>query len=376
MATYEITIQTPDGQTTLSALGGPGTGTAGVLDLAYTRAVNTVGALTLTLPPSVPLSFLQRDGRVLVYRSILGVPPALEMETQWFIVGIERSLSESGEQVTIVKAVDAVDLLRRRIVAYAAGSSQAVKSGAADDVMKAVVRENLSSSATDGNRALATSLFRVANNTGQGPTIAKAFSRRNVLDVLHDLADASTQAGTYLTFDVVWTGDVFEFRTYPLWRGVDHRFPGGANPVILSPESGSLTRVSYTTDYGSEVTAAYVGGQGEESARVVGSAVDTARATLSPFARCEAWSQNNNTADSAVLADDADALVRGGRPRVVFEGAVNTDAPGAMYGREYGFGDVVTAQAFGVSVDCRIDAVSVRVTADAERVQLVARSVA
>jgi hypothetical protein len=375
VAVYELQLQSSGGDT-LAVLGGPGTGTAGVLALSYARAVNTVGNLTLTLPPSIPLSYLQRDGRILVYRSVPGVPPALDMEAVWFIVGVRQTLAESGEEAIEVRAVDAVDLLRRRIVAYAAGSSQAVKSAAADNLIKAIVRENLSTSATDSARVLPSSLFRVSADTSQGPTIAKAFSRRVVLDVLREVADAATQAGTYLAFDVVWSGDCLEFRTYTQWRGVDHRFPGGLNPIILSPDTGSLTAVEYGIDYADEVTAGYVGGQGEESARVVGSAVDTARATLSPFARCEAWSQNTNTADAAVLADDADALVRAGRPRIVFSGTVNADAPGATYGRDYGFGDVVTAQAFGAVVDCRIDAVSVQVTADRETVGIVARSVA
>lgn len=375
MSVYELQLQTADGATTLAVLGGPGTGAAGVLSFAYARGVNTVGSLTLTLPPTIPLSYLQRDGRILVYRSVPGVPPALDMDAVWFIVSVTRRLSDSGEQSVEVKAVDAVDLLRRRIVAYAAGSSQAVKSAAADNLIKAIVRENLSTSAAVAARQLPTSLFRVAGDLGQAPTIAKAFSRRNVLEVCKDVADAATQAGTYTAFDVVWAGDVLEFRTYTQWRGVDHRFPGGLNPVILSPDTGSLTSVEYGTDYSDEITYAYVGGQGEESARAVGEATDAVRATLSPFARIESWGQNNNSADSAALTDDADAAVRAGRPRVLFEGRVNADAPGATYGRDYGFGDVVTAQAFGVNVDCRIDAVSVSVGPDRESISIVARSV-
>ena len=374
MAGYEIVLQNSNA-TTLAVLGGPGTGAAGVLSLAYARGVNTVGAMTLTLPPTVPLSYLQRDGHLLVSRAIPGVPPALDMDAVWLMTGITRQLSEQGEQTTIVRAVDSVDLLRRRIVAYAAGSAYAVKSGAADDIIKAIVRENLGSSATDAARVLPSSLFGVAGNLGAAASISKAFSRRNVLDVCKELADASTQAGTYLAFDVVWNGTALEFRTYTNWRGVDHRFPTGVNPVILSAETGSLTRASYAIDYGDEATAAYVGGAGEEDARVVGSSVDTARATLSPFARCEAWGQNTDSSDQSALNDDADALLRSRRPRITFDATVNADAPGALYGRDYGFGDVVTAQAFGVSVDCRIDAVSVDVTADHETISIIARSV-
>lgn len=374
MATYEIVLQTPLG-VTLAAFGGPGTDTAGVLHLAYARAVNQIGAMTLVLPPSVPLSFLQRDGRILVYRSVPGGTPRLDMDAVWLIAAIKRALNERGEQVTVVRAVDAVDLLRRRIVAYAAGSAQAYRTAVVDNFLKAVVRENLGTSATDAARRLDSALFTVSADIGQGPSISKGYSRRNVLTVCQELADASTQAGTYLAFDVVWNGAVLECRTYTQWRGVDHRFPGGVNPVILSPDTGSLTAVDYEIDYSAEVTYAYVGGQGEGTDRAIGTAEDTARSSLSPFARSEVFGDARDTATAAFLADEADALVRAGRPRVLFAGAVNADAPGASYGREYGFGDVVTAQAFGVNVDCRLDAVRVSVTADRETVSITARSV-
>lgn len=374
MATYELALQTPRG-VTLAALGGPGTDTAGVLRLEYVRAVNQIGAMTLTLPPSVPLSYLQRDGRILVYRSTPGATPRLDMDAVWLIVGVKRALSERGEQVTIVKAVDAVDLLRRRTVAYAAGSSQAAKTDEADDLIKAVVRENLSGSATDSLRRIDADLFVVSGNTSQGVSISKAFSRRNVLTVCQEVADASTQAGTYLAFDVVWNGAALEFRTYAQWRGVDHRFPGGVNPIILSADTGSLTAVEYAIDYSSEVTAAYAGGQGEGTSRAIWRTIDTARAALSPFAWCEVFVDARDTADSNDLESEADAAVRGGRPRVLFSGTVNADAPGAMYGRDYGFGDVVTAQAFGVNVDCRLDAVQVALSAERETVGITARSV-
>lgn len=359
---------------TLAALGGPGTDAAGVLSLEYVRAVNQVGALTLTLPPSTPLSYLQRDGRILVYRSVAGAPPALDMDAVWLIVDVRRILTERGEQTIQVQAVDAVDLLRRRIVAYAAGSSQAAKSAAADDFIKAVVRENLSSSATDADRALPPTLFAVAANVSQGPTIAKAFSRRNVLTVCQEVADSATQAGTYTAFDVVWNGAALELRTYTQWRGVDHRFPAGLNPVILSADTGSLTAASYGQDWRDEVTYAYAGGQGEGEDRAVATAEDATRISLSPFARIEQWVDARNTADATTLGDEADGAVRAGRPRILFACTVNAEAPGATYGREYGFGDVVTAQAFGVNIDCRLDAVRVNVTAERERVEVTARS--
>ena len=367
MADYEIRIQDASGNTLLA------------LDqwqsLDYARTVNNVGALTLRLPPTLALTYFKRDGRIFVYRSIPNMPPRIDLQTYFLITRVQQVLTEQGERYIEIGAMDAMHLLKRRIVAYAAGSSQAVKSAAADDLMKAIVRENLSSSATDTSRQLAASLFSVTANTSQAPTVAKAFSRRTVLDVLRDVADASATAGTYLAFDVVWNGTGLEFRTYTKFRGVDHRYPSGTNPVLLSAEAGSLTRASYQVDYTDEVTVAYAGGQGEGTDRVVASSIDTTRATLSPFARCESWQDARQNTSSTAVQDEADAALRAGRPRITFDCTVNADAPGALYGRDYGFGDVVTAQAFGQSVDCRVDGVRVTVTPDSETVAATLRSV-
>ena len=40
------------------------------------------------------------------------------------------------------------------------------------------------------------------------------------------------------------------------------------------------------------------------------------------------------------------------------------DTPGMMYNIHYGFGDILTAEAFGYSVDCHVTAVKVRVDQD------------
>jgi hypothetical protein len=71
----------------------------------------------------------------------------------------------------------------------------ASKSAAADDLIKAFVRENCGPSATDTTRNYSSSYWSVAADIGAAPTIAKAASRRNLLTTCQEIAQAATQAG-------------------------------------------------------------------------------------------------------------------------------------------------------------------------------------
>jgi len=115
------------------------------LTLSYTRSVNDVGVLDLVLDGNYsPFANLKLDGRLVVWRNTGGRSYA-DTDTIFFIRQIERTLSSSGERTITVVGLSAVELLRRRVVAYDAGSSQASKTDLSDDLMKEVVTENLGS---------------------------------------------------------------------------------------------------------------------------------------------------------------------------------------------------------------------------------------
>lgn len=358
MARYQIELYDPFG-VRLNVLDA-------IQSLEYARTVNSIGALTLTLPAKAyDYANFKIDGRIGVYRAVGGGPLALEMETAWLIVRRNKLLSASGERLVKLTAVDGVDLLRRRIVAYAAGAAYAEKSDYADDMMKEIVSQNLGSGATDTTRSIATYLT-IQADLSLGASLRKGFAWRNVLTVFQELAQASDTAGTYLAFDVVCTDptatQAFEFRTYANWRGVDHRWPNGSNPVILSPENGTLANVDLGELFDEEINAAYAGGQGEGAARVTASSLDATRIGLSPLRRSEGFADARQTAVTATVTDEADSLVREGMPRRVFTGKI-VPTQGVQYGLDWRWGDYVTAQFENLSYDCRIDTVHVQVDA-------------
>lgn len=342
------------------------------------RVENGVGAVSIVMPYSaVPYSYYKRDGIITLERALPGGSPALFTEQIYFITGRRRRIDENGAAWAIITAQDANCLLRRRHVLYAAGSAQADQTDNAGDIMRAVVRYNLGSSASTSRQIAA---LTVGSDLGDGASVSKAFAWRNVLTVLQELAQASVTAGTYLAFDLVCSsapgaGSMsLEFRTYSGQRGNDHRFPSGTSgPVLLGPEYGTLAGADYAEDFSDEANHVTALGQGEGSARTTAASSDSARYGSSPYALCEATIDARNTTSSTAVQDEADARLRAGLPARTFAGEI-VDTAGVRFGAEYGFGDYLTAQAFGDSFDCRLSALRARYDSAGEKISAVLKN--
>lgn len=369
-ATYEIRINTD--LSIRQAVLGAGQWSA----FRAMRVVNNIGLLELTLPyGAVDPNLLRRDFIISVLRSLDGGQPTLLHDQNYLIRRVQFS-SSSRERLIQITAVDWNDLLRRRIIAYYAGSAQTTKTALADDMMKAIVREALGAGASDyaGNtaRALLASRFTIEPDLSLAPSLTKSFAwREPLLEVLRDLADASTTAGTWLGFDVVGgVGVPPQFRTFIGQRGIDRRDQMPA----LSEETGSLANPVLTYDWMDEKTAIYAGGRGEQAGRIVQTAIDATRIGESYWGRNEAFVYATQGETAAATLSEAQAKLEAGRPRLTFE-AQFTDSQGIQYGRDVGFGDQVYASAFGRTFSCRINAVDLQVdSAGTEQVGIVLRS--
>jgi ReqiPepy6 Gp37-like protein len=318
-----------------------------ILDYILNCAPGAVGVLELTLPTSFDTSLLFRDGRLGVWRAINGRPPYLDNGAIYLIETIRISATN-----TFVRAYHANVILSRRIIAYAAGSSQSDKAAAAaDDQIKTFASENMGTGIVAASRdggtpqtqADISAYVTIQANTSQGASVAKACARRNLLTVCQELAEASNTAGTYLTFEIYApTESTLELRTYATQRGVDRR-ASTAQAIILSELRGNLQNAALTTDYQNEVTFAIAGGQGEGTLRLIATTADTARMGVSPFGRIEQFVDMSNVANTTTLQDDADAAVRDGRPVILFTGT-QIDTPAATRGIHYDLGDILTAE--------------------------------
>jgi Siphovirus ReqiPepy6 Gp37-like protein len=336
--------------------------------LGYTLNVGNIGALRLTLPITFDASLLRLDGRVGVWRAINGRAPTLDGQTVFFIRKWEYT-----DRTTTITAYSANHLRTRRVIDYFAGSSYASKAAptAAGNVIKIFVSENMLAGIVGADRqgvetqADISAYLTNQADLGDGQSIAQQCAWRNLDDVIREIQDASTFAGTYMACDIIAPSEsTLELRTYATVRGVDHTATS-MQPMLLSPQAGSLENCRLIVDRSEEVTFAVAGGAGEQSQRLIATAIDTARVAESPFNRIERFGDYSNISDAAALQDVADAMVRAGRPRIEFTADV-IETDGATRGIQYDLGDMVTASFRNVQYDCRMDVVEVAVGGGAQ----------
>lgn len=340
--------------------------------LTYVRSVNTVSPLTLTLPIA-RYEYLFRDPqlwvdtRIEVWRRVNGGAEYLDTETVWFVRGFRKKLTQKVFQVT---AYSANQLLDRAIVAYAAASAQSQKTDNIDDLMKAIVRENLGSSAGVGRVRTG---FTVQADASLGTSTTKAFSYRNVLDVLQDLAQESGTTAAPIFFDIVGVITVdgitsIEFRTYANQRGLDRTYASQLNGITLSTDDSTLNDAEIAYDFSNEINAIYVGGSGQEAARTVVAVSDTARINTSPLNRSEGFVNYSNSNVTSVLQSAGYAVLRDSRPKKIITANIQ-NTTNLMYGRDWYWGDKVTAQVDTDTFNARIDAIQVSITGGKEDIK-------
>lgn len=338
-------------------------------ELTWARRLNAVGAFTLKFAAGeFPRSWFALDNRVEVWRR-----PA-EGVLDLLLVGFCRYLeqgTQGNDAYLVLGGPDANDLLARRIIAYAAGSAGASKSGYADDIAKKFVSENL------GVAAPVSGLGVVRNMTSLGFTVAadlsagynvlyKDASRQEVLKTVQEICTASANLGSRLYFDVVSpTPDTFEFRTFPNQRGIDHRYPTSNDPVMLSAELGNLLSPVLVQDWRNEATYCYAAGKGQGPLRSVVELQAAARILQSVWNVRETLFDGSNFEDAA-LTPAGEGRLRELRPARKFS-ALMVDTAGFRYGRDVNLGDLVTAIYDGEQYDCEIAAAGATMSADGEK---------
>lgn len=370
---YEVQISNAFGVQLTPQQNGGGIGDANLYSsLSWSRVVNDVGVLVITYAGELLPQLLRPDNIITVYRIVNGVPQLIT-ETAWLLRRVRRALDSQGRLFTEITAYSGNYLLSSRGIAYAVRSAFSTKSGNADNLIKAYVRENLGSSATDTARII--SQFTVQADSSQGQSIdLVAGWRDNLLIVAQELAEASTVAGTYIAFDCVYQGAAaWDLRTYSGQRGMDRRVPGSNFGFLLGTAYGNVNNVEYVTDWSETTTAAYGLGTGLGARRNVQIALDAPRIAESPYGRREAFIDASNASTVNQVLRVARAAVRAGRPRQSFRAQI-TETPASRFGIDWNWGDYVTVTALGVTVDARIDAVAVKVEQGSETIDAYVRA--
>ena len=333
------------------------------IGFTYNKTLNNFGTMVHTQQYKYKSLFLN-GGRLIpdriirIDRSVAGGPFEIEFNTMWFC----RLAEWDYEKITIT-AFDADILLKRRVLAYSAKSSQTNKYGHADDLMKAYVRENLGDLAGDAIRKMPSNLFGVQPDLGRCPRLNKSASGKTVLSVLQELATDSLAKGTWLGFGIVAinNGSRLEFQTFTGQRGADRRYPYGDNPTLLGAEQGNLTNVTLTDDWREEGNVVYAGGQGEGNSQIIQFAQNQQRRDMTPWSRGEEWVSASHAGTTLTGQTEAELRLRELRPFKSFSADVQ-DTDNSRYGREYKLGDRVTALFDGDTFDVMVEGVQVDVT--------------
>ncbi len=233
---------------------------------------------------------------------------------------------------------DLKGLIARASIPSDTVSALSVKSGPADDVIKAYVRENVGPLASASRARLG---LIVQANTSLAPVWSGSQARQPLFDAVSEIALSSG-----VDFDVVSNAaNVFEFRTYYPQIGTDRTIANllGNKPVIFSLEHNNMATPVASVNHGQEINVVYVLGQGEEGDRDVVEVVNGPAITASPWNRIEAIRQNSNVpkgnlSDLAMYgANELEAN------RAYASGSfVAIQAPYSTYGVHYFDGDYVT----------------------------------
>ncbi len=315
-----------------------------------------VGNLSMAIPGGViDPNWITPEAKIELWRRVDQLPPA-QVGGQWLIDKVRVS---GNYQNIIVDAYDFNGVAGHNIIDYPASTPEVTnaytdKSGAADDVIKAFVRENIGALATDTTRALTG--LTVEADTTLGETIAKQASRKNLLETMREISADCLEKGAYLTWGWAFAENEFTFYTRTGQLGNNHGSTSN-DSLYVSYAAGNLINPELVADYSGELTVVKMGGTGTGVDRVIGTATNTARLARSQFARREYFGSGISTDDVATLNADASAKLGEKRARLVLTGQiVETDY--FRYGVHFGYGDLLIAEYAGKTFDVHLDTVS------------------
>lgn len=339
------------------------------ISLNFNHRVNEVGTLRFEISgDDVRRSLFALDGQIEVWRR--DIAANLDWYIEWEGLVRTRTLKtlENGESRYIVYASSYLTLISRRIIAYYADTVYTSKAGTVETIIKEFVEENAGPSATSPPRIELSGVIpglTVQPDNGNGGSWTGNRAWKPLLEVIQDIANAET-----VDVDVVGTGPAqFMFMVYNGQRGVDRSLIGydestglngaGNYPVIFSFAFGNMVVPEATLEHGSETTAVFVLGQGQNDERDVVLQKDDTAIGQSPWNQIEITRSTQETLNAALVAIGNQVL---GELRAKEE--FNFDIflqGGRVYGRDFHWGDLVTAEFDDVQYNLKIAGVDITV---------------
>lgn len=335
---------------------------------AYSRAVSGLGTLEFgTRFDTFRKKFnpyFQPDWRLEIWRSPgYGVPMRRE---NIYLLRKPNIYNRQSDNVQIIRFYgrDGIDLLKRRCVIQRGGTSWASKTDYADDMMKAIVREQMvygsaldEDGVVDNTRAFPNGEFTVEGDVSLGPTITMSFADRPVFEILRDIKAATFQKNVesssnhriFFSVDlstIAVTGRNapsprlgWIFRTKADLYGTDR-----TNNLEFSLENENIREPNYSLSHLDEINAVYIRGNGSGLSQIVQLVESTDRINASRWNRSERVITASSESDNNGLQSAGNAELDKWKPKEEFPVTFlnipgNQNAPRSLYGLDWDLGD-------------------------------------
>lgn len=346
---------------------------------AYSRSTQGFGTCQIGIPYDhylkENLAFFKPDWRLDIWRSPqTGLPARREGS---FLLRKPLIYQRESDNVRILEMFgrSPLELLRRQPYK----GTNANLTGKIDDLMKAVVRAQFTTTASaystapttvNGGVYTYTGEFAVDGDSGDGPSVTDNFYLKNVLDICSDLKRASLTLNAILStnkkiyFDVVEDESIgllggfgYRFRTYPDRRGRDR-----TTDIIYSVENGNLAAPVYYEDYLEEHTSVF---KYNASQAWASQNVQSADQYLSRWNYIEKAETTSRDTAAAALNEAYATLREGAAQKVLNADFLNSPGsaiqPRSLYGVDWDLGDLLPCVFAGKSINAEVAIVYVSV---------------
>lgn len=352
-------------------------------NLRYTKRVNDIHSWAIQLNQNHPaVSLFELDGQIEVYRSDVqnGIAKYLDFE------GIFRTpvnqLFENGNEIFTAYGSGYNEFLLRRQIWYFSGHvDMLINNDPAETAMKTFVNLNLGPSADAGpnqarngvaetGTAVMTGLSIEADGA-DGDLWSGSRAWRSLFLVLQEIAE-----DTETFFDIVGVGDaLYEFRFYENQRGEDRSVTGldsvtglngaGNIPVIFSVPLGNIQSMAHSVNRSDEVTVMVVLGQGLGEGRDTSFVQDAVAKADSPINRREGTFNSSEQSGPDFYSPIANRELNRRAKKTNFSFSPLAQSS-VLLGRDYNWGDLITARYLDEEFNLFIAEMSVMVAGASE----------
>jgi len=327
-------------------------------DLKLTRQVNAAGFFSFSINTDHPaFSYIVNDAIVSIWRR--NVTQGLDWYEEFtgLVRKPEREYTNFDE--LNVSGAGALSLLARRHVLFYANVANRTlfTTAASETIMKTMVEYNAGPSATVANSRLregAISGISVQPNGALGNSLSLACAYDNLLSTLQFIASPGGGGGD---FDLVRTsGADYEFRWYNGQLGTDR-----TATILFALEYGNMAHPVYTINRFEQKTVAIVGGQGQDSARVIAVRTGSEYATGIDI---ETFIDGRNESIAAALNSKGDIALDANKNKLKSFNFDVLQVPSYFYGQHYFLGDLVSYRYADISGTIKINGVTISVEND------------